>query len=827
MKSYTVIKVRFLMAVKISIVFLFITNSCFAQKTQLDFSLVTDANGKSLGKIMNMTQDPHGYMWFAGEDPGNCIYRYDGNKIITYRHDDANPNSLASTSVRSVYADNSGIIWIGVGKGLDQFNPATGIFKHYRHVPNDPGSLSGGVTAILKDRQGRLWVGGDGLDRLDEKTGKFIHYRNEPGNQKSLSSNFVWCIYEDHQGVIWVGTGFPWFNKDPGDGGLNRLEPDGSFTRYMHDPNNPHSLINNKVAAIYEDSRGMFWVGTSGDGLHTMDRKTGLFERHLYNPKEPGKLSRPPLRPGEENDKISFINEDSTGAIWIGTIASGINRYDAATKKITHYEGSNGFPDSTSWNAFTSRDGELWISTQNNNLYRVDPFNKSIQSTTTVKPALQFLEDLQGYLWVPTLGNGLFKYDKNLNVIQQFKHDPANPKSLSDDGVLYLLQTGNDSIWVGSFGGVQILNTFTQQFSTFHNDPIMTKTEGQGINQIFRDKYGAMWFCRWGGGLIRYTPKDSSFNFFHMITNDSSSIGSNNIWDIREDRSGTLWFGGMGGIYRFIRQTGRFRNYLNGSIVSCLYKDSRGNFWAGTNTGLFRYSEKDDRFSVFLDPNSYVSSLSVNRIVEDDKKNLWLNSTSGILKINPETKESFIYAEKFGVLPNDMFGINKTSKGQILVGHVNGFYTFYPGELAVKTDFEIIVTDFFISSIPVLPGKESPLQKPIEDISQLSLKYNQNSFSFNFRAIDYRSPQTIKYFTMLENYDNTWREVIGEKSSSYFYVPPGQYVFRIQAYNANGTKAEKMITIYVNPPWWKTWLAYSIYALLLLLTILAFYRNQK
>ena len=83
------------------------------------------------------------------------------------------------------------------------------------------------------------------------------------------------------------------------EGGLNRFDRNtGTFTRYLNDPKNPHSLINNKVRAIFEDSRGTFWVGTSGDGLHTMDRETGSFERHLYNPAKPDELSRPKLKPG-------------------------------------------------------------------------------------------------------------------------------------------------------------------------------------------------------------------------------------------------------------------------------------------------------------------------------------------------------------------------------------------------------------------------------------------------------------------------------------------------------------------------------------------------
>src|SRR6478672_4591760 len=91
---------------------------CGAQNNDLKFNLVAGPNGKPLGKIRNIIQDPHGYMWFAGEGE-KCIYRYDGNKMTIFRHDDANPNTLGGTNINSVYADNAGMIWIGLVEGLD------------------------------------------------------------------------------------------------------------------------------------------------------------------------------------------------------------------------------------------------------------------------------------------------------------------------------------------------------------------------------------------------------------------------------------------------------------------------------------------------------------------------------------------------------------------------------------------------------------------------------------------------------------------------------------------------------------------------------------
>jgi len=822
---------KFKITITAIILSLVILQNGTAQNNELKFNLVEGPNGKPLGNISAITQDPYGYMWFSGQ-AAHCLYRFDGNRIISFRHDDANPNSLGGTNLETVYADDSGMIWVGYGEAsLDQLNPVTGIFKHYRHVPND--LSSGKVTAILRDHQGRLWVGThNGLDRLDERTGKFIHYRNEPGNPRSLSSNNVRAIYEDHRGALWIGTGLFWENNN--DGGLNRFDRNtGTFTRYLNDPENPHSLINNKVRAIFEDSRGTFWVGTAGDGLHTMDREKGSFERRLYNPAKPEELSRPKLKPGSY-DHITFINEDSTGAIWIGTHSAGINRYDPVTKKITHYQSDNGFPDSTCWNGFTSHDGVLWISTQNSGLlYRVDPFHRSIYNIPTINRALSFLEDRKGYLWVGTDGNGLLKYDQHRNLIKQYKNEPSNPFSLPDNRVLSLFQNQADIIWIGTLNGVRVLNTVTQQFSTIANGLNLKDSADNWFATIFQDKQGLMWFGRWGRGLISYDPKDSSFKYFYLDVEDSSSISTNKITTILEDRSGVLWVGGYeeGGINRLNRETGSFKHYMAGLGIFNLYEDSGGRLWAGTDKGLFRYNQNEDRFTGYFDPLAEINSFDIIGIIEDNSKYLWLKSVSAIIKLNPRTKETFIYGSSFGISPNSMEsyggiakGIYKNKQGQLFIGHDKGFYIFSPEEQAVKTDFKIIITDLFINTIPVLPGKESLLQKQIEEISDLDLKYNQNNIAFNFAAIDYREPEATKYFTMLENYDNTWREARGEKNSYYFNVPPGKYVYRVKAFNNDGTKAEKAITIRINPPWWETWWFRTLMGIFLATSLYSIYR---
>ena len=778
-----------------------------AQKAPLDFNLIPGTNGISLGKINGITQDKWGYMWFV-DQTNRCLIRFDGYRMKTYRNDPLDTNSIDGVNYECIAADSTGGIWVDAARGVDKFDPYTGKFIHFRYPPTKAGRKE--IYNILIDHLGTVWLGTNaGLDRLDQKTGKFIHYEHKDNDPASLSYNIVRCLYEDHQGVLWIGTGFPFLPLKGG--GLNRFDrKTGTFTRYMHDPNNRHSPINDKIRAIFEDSRGIFWVGTQGDGLHIMDRKTGSFTRLTYDPNHPEKLSRPPVNKGDPMDHITFITEDMTGAIWIGTHAAGMNRYDTVTKKITHYQSGNGFPDSTCWTSFLSHDGVLWISTENSKLlYRVDPSYRSINSISTFSVARDFVEDKKGYLWVATRGNGLLKYDQHKNLIKQYKNDPSNPFSLNDNRVNSLFQSQEDTIWVGTWNGFRIFNKVTQQFSMIPNSLNLKDSIDSAITTIFQDKQGLIWFGRWSGGLIQCNPNDNSFKHFYSNAEDSASIGTNTITTILEDRSGVLWVGGFGeAINRLNRETGSFKHYMSGSKVFSLYVDSKGTLWAGTDNFLYRYNQNEDRFTSFFDPLDKINSLSIIGIIEDNLKNLWLKSESAIIKLNPVTKETFIYGSRFGIRPNNMGffgGMYKNKQGQIYIGHNNGFYTFSPEELAVKTDLKIIITDLFIKTFPVLPGKGSPIQKPVEEISDVDLKYNQNNIVFNFAAIDYREPEATKYFTMLENYDDTWREAVGEKSSTYINVSPGTYVYRVRAYNNEGVKAEKAITIRIYPPWWETW----------------------
>ena len=811
---------------------LFVKWSCPAFGQQIVFNKVPPPDGKSFVHVTSICQDLNGYMWFATKK-GLC--RYDGYQIITYKHNPLDPNSLASDLLETVCVDSAGKVWIGTGAGLDRFDPLTGIFKHFRHDSDNPESINSDyVTVVMIDHEGTLWAGtGEGLNRYDEQTKTFVHFRNKPGDSTSISSNEVVALYEDKQGVIWIGTGSV-YGADKGkvgSGGLNRMnKKDGTFTRYMNDPLNPNSLINNKVRAIFEDSKGTFWIGTAGDGLHTMNRTKGTFKRLQYDPAHPEKLSRPPISkdfPG--TDHITFIGEDAAGAIWIGTSESGINRYDPKTAVISHYESGKdvegAFTDRTAWCASTSMDGILWISTLLGNLYRIDPLRKEIPHYTTSGGAVNsFYQETGGILWLAT-DHGIIRKNLN-NEIINWSDDKTNLSVIKDFWTSVIKDDNQGNIWIGMWGLNQ-WNTNKGKLTNYINDFKNKKSiSNNGINTIQQDKNGNLWIGTFLG-LNFLDSKTGSFTHYFINPEDTSAFGQNCITAILKDKTDKLWIGSLmgGGLNLFNEKTGEFKNYLKVWEVNCLYEDSAGKVWAGSNDGLYTYDRSSDKFILYNNSNTMAEISSVLSIVEDNQRYLWLATTTGIARINPERNETSLFAKKYEISENGFRqrSAYKDRKGKIYFGDAAGYYSFNPAEFTQNIKIpEIIITNFSLADQIVKPNKDGPLKESLKNTKEIRLHYDQNVFSFDFAAIDYSNPDANRHLFILENYDKVWHQANSERRAYYFNISPGKYIFHIKAANSYGAWAEKKIELIIMPPWWGTWWAWCIYGFLFIAGVFGF-----
>ncbi|MGE5448015.1 MAG: two-component regulator propeller domain-containing protein, partial [Bacteroidales bacterium] len=117
---------------------------CRAYGQAITFNKVPPPSGKTFKHITGIVQDINGYMWFSSK---NGVFRFDGYQMINYKNNPLDPNSLASNQMDAICTDSTGFIWVAtLDAGLDRLDPSTGIFKHYRHDPKEPGSLHSDYT---------------------------------------------------------------------------------------------------------------------------------------------------------------------------------------------------------------------------------------------------------------------------------------------------------------------------------------------------------------------------------------------------------------------------------------------------------------------------------------------------------------------------------------------------------------------------------------------------------------------------------------------------------------------------------------------------------
>ena len=810
-----------------------------AQTQTIKFNLVSGANGFSLGKINGISKDIHGVMWLS-DQTNRCLTRYDGNRITRFQNDAKNLNSLGGIYPECVNTDAAGIVWVGFyGTGLDKFDPETNTFTHFQHRKNDQGSLSNdSVTAVLIDHLGKIWVATyGGLDLLDEQTGTFKHFSHKDGDSTSLSYNKIRALYEDREGTIWVGAGFPWENSD--EGGLNRFDRNtGKFTRYLHDPSNSNSLINNKVRSIFEDSRGNFWVGTMGDGLHTLNRKTGVFTRYSYNAANPSALSRPALKSGD--DHITFITEDANQNLWVGTFANGLVMYNPATKKLTHFgnnaDKSGEFKDNSGWLAYPSSDGFLWLSTQQNNLYRIDIYTNNIpyfKNDGDNFGVNAFYKESATVLWFAT-DSGLFRKDiKNASILK-YINEPGNSNSLSNNTVYDIDKDKQGDLWLSTNGGLNRFNPITKKITRYLHNPNDKNSLGNDLTfKLYQDHQSNLFIGTFGAGFDILNPKTGKFTHYKNSLTDTNSLSRNFTTAFLEDETKDVWVGTWenGGINRLNRQSGKFKHYLPDVNVSSIIKDSDGIIWVGAQSGLYRYNRKSDNFSLLEDGNTGVAINDIHSMITDNQNNIWMASATGIYRLNEKRDWVIYYGKASGVVTQFMFygTAHKGEDGEIFFGDYEGYFAFYPEKLKARPGSpRIELTGFWLNGQAVKSGNSGSLNESLYKTKEINLQHNQNVFSFSFNAVDYGNPEDKVIFYKLENYDKEWRQPGSELRVYYFNVPPGKYTFRIKAVSrSNGIWAEKVISIIITPPWWSSWWAYCLYGLLLFAIAYSLHRFQK
>ncbi|HEX9658902.1 MAG TPA: two-component regulator propeller domain-containing protein, partial [Rhodothermales bacterium] len=325
--------------------------------------------------------DRSGVIWVGSQNQGVSRFNPASVTFAHYRASDRRDGAyLSGNIIWGVFEARDGILWVGTTDEsrrdvLTALDRANGTARHYRHVPGDPSSRDpGNANPIFEDSRGNLWIGNDtGIDLLDRSTDKFIHFRADPESPGAMPG-VVSAITEDRSGNLWFGHTL----------GLAKMRPDafGKFEAYLSDPEDSTTVSPFGVTAIMEDLAGFIWAGANS-GLSRVDPETGRATRYEHDPNDPTSLSARDVNALLERRRES-------GIIWIGTGGGGLNRLDVRTGEFRRFTERDGLANNVVYGILEDDLGRLWIST-NHGLSRFDPETETFKNYG-VEIGLQGLE---------------------------------------------------------------------------------------------------------------------------------------------------------------------------------------------------------------------------------------------------------------------------------------------------------------------------------------------------------------------------------------------------------------------------------------------------
>ena len=820
------------------------SGALYGQEGNYHFKHFTTKDGLSQSNVFAILEDEKGFMWFGTDDGLN---KFDGYKFSIYKNNPSDSNSLSNNLVQDLI-EVGNELWIGTtGGGLEIYDREKDLFNHHRHDPLDPSSISNdNVVKLHQDSKGIVWIGtrGGGLCMYDKPNNKFISYKHDESNKNSISNNYITDIAEDDKGNLWIGTeqgGLEFFDR-------NKKE----FLHHAHIAGEK-TIGDNHIRSLLMDSKGNLWAGTA-NGLSLYDRENKNFITYRHDPKNIQSIG---------HNYVQELMEDKDGNIWIGTENGGISILDVKSRTFTHlkYDEDKIFSlnDNSIYSIYQDSKNDIWIGTYsgginyfNSKSNKFNLVNKSVnKNSLSNEKVICFYEDQSNNFWIGTDGGGLNHLDRKSGKFTYYQHNPDNPLSISGNHVLSIIEDQNHALWIGTWAAG--LNKFDPETKTFQRykheagNPHSLSTNNTWHTLI--DSKNNFWICTIFGGINRFEREENKFIRYLANEKDPHSIPANDAHFVFEDSRKNIWVGTSGGgLALYQPEIDGFIHYehhlndpksLSNDNINYITEDSKGNLWIGTKGGLNLFDRKKQNFRVYKQEDGLPNNV-INGILEDKQGNLWISTNKGISRFNPEENSFRNFDVQDGLQGNEFFhgACYKTRDGEMYFGGHNGYNSFYPDSIK-DNDYipPVVITDFQIFNQQVKAGgKESPLQKHINETKELTLSYKESVFSFEFAALNYAHPDKNQYAYMLEGFDKEWNYVGNKRTATYTNLNPGNYTFRVKASNNDGIWNEEgtSLALIITPPYWQSWWFRAVLAIAVFGGAIGFYtvrmssiKNQK
>ncbi len=818
-----------------TILVVFYAGSLFG--SQYNFGHLDYKNGLSHNHILCFAEDNNGFLWI-GTRAG--LNRYDGYNFKIFKHNPNDSTSIPNNFIQEITKDQLGRFWIKLPYETCIFNPVNeefitdfsivteknvyknssfenvipykdsimfvrilgvGIIKHniitnqsilIKTQNNDKQNVPLSDISHITIKNNLLYITYEsGMIDILNADNLNLQKRITTISENSDYENILFESYIDDNNYIWVFC----LNKALG---LFRINTSDSLIHYS--TTSSPALNSNNIACLLRAPDKNLWIGTDHGGINILNTQSNTIDYVTTDPFNENSLKQ---------NVITDLYLGNDSIIWIGTFKQGINYYHKNIYRFWHYVN---FPNS--------------------------------KNTLPYNDVNCFAEDKKGNLWIGTNGHGLIYFDRENNTYNTFRANTSDNNALQSDVIVSLFVDNGDNLWVGTYhGGLSSYNG--NKFTNYLNNPEDKSSIGDNkVWDIFEDSHGNLWIGTLGGGLNMFDRKKHVFN--HYSGTGINSLNSNFVMDITEDDEGNIWFATENGVFVLDFNSSRFIEYihnpsdphsLSDDFVYNIFNDSRGNIWAGSRNGLNLYNRKSNNF-IPIEIEEPLNDNSIMSILESDNNNLWLGTSTGLIKFVAIFDDEGNYTNHYSVLFNESDGIQgrefnegsafKTSKGELIFGGPNGFNLFVPEiNLQYTNNTSPKITGLEVFGHPVginqkVNGKKL-ISSSLLNNSEITLSSGENMFSLKFVLIDFLTPKKIHYRYRMEGFNDQWIYTTWQnRKATFTNLSPGYYNFTVQSsdFTSDWKTSSASVEIKVLPPFYLTWYAYMIYAIIMLMVII-------
>lgn len=613
-------------------------------------TFITTSNGLANNSVRYLFQDSKGFIWMGTLDG---LSRYDGHSFVTFRPEPGGKISLANHHVKEIKEDRNGFLWFITSPELmscydlkrDCFVDFTGSGEYKRPYNN-----------ILETANGDIWVWHrqSGCRKITCKDGILSSVSFTKNNGK-LPTDAVNSVYEDGQGVVWICT----------QEGL--LQVTGKEeTRIVGD-----SL---SFMAAMSFHRTDFFVTSDGSIYEkSPDRNLALVARL------PWKLSAFNVY------EHCRLQED-----WVFFTPEGGAVFSMSEQKLVNVPSL----DIRLGKCEKDNLDNLWISNGTGQVHYVDVRTRAVQTFRLMSEEkinsirderYHIIQDLsRGLIWISTYGNGLFVYDSQKEKMTHYSYHVDKFNQVNSDFLLYAMGDRTGNIWLGSeYSGIALLSVLNDGATRIYpeNDTLVDRSNT--IRMVTCMDSGEVWIGNRRGGLFRYN---------HDLKLQSKENYPLSVFAVEEDKEGKLWMATRGvGLdvdgHWYVNKKGD-ANSLSYDHIYAVFRDYKGRMWVGTFGGGLDLAVPDKgsyTFRHFL--TGSFGERQVRTITADKNNWLWVGTNNGVYVFHPDSlidnpRNYHIYNFNNGKMrSNEIRNICCDSKGTIWMGTTGaGFSVCRPSQ---------------------------------------------------------------------------------------------------------------------------------------------------